>query len=67
MYFFKIELREEYLKGEKIRYIASKLSLTASFLAQVLKRTRGCSIKTAKLVSMYRNRNVEDLFDYIEK
>lgn len=52
MYYFKEIEKSKVLQGRTIRYLANeKLHITEEYLCQILKGTRGCSIRLADAIT----------------
>ena len=69
MYFFKEQKKAELLDGRTIEYVAkNKVYITPSFLCAILKGRRGCSYKTAMIITKSLCREAElDSYFYEDK
>ena len=66
MYIFKNELKEEYLDGRTINYLANKIKVTNAYLCSILNGKRSCGILTAKNISDIQNKDIEYYFNIKE-
>ena len=64
MFIFKKELKKQLLEGRTIKYVASKIGITDTFLTSILNGKRTCSKITAYCITKFFNQNYEvnDLF-----
>ena len=69
MYLFKIKKKKEFLGGIKINWLASQVGVSDSYLCQVLKGKRTCSLVLANLLmtKLKPNEEVEAYFTKKEK
>lgn len=49
---FKKELRDKYLDGRSVRYMANKLEISEAYLCSILKGNRKCGKRLAKDIGM---------------
>lgn len=69
MYLFKIKKKKEFLGGIKINWLASQVGVSDSYLCQVLKGKRTCSLVLANLLmtKLKPNEEFEEYFIKKEK
>lgn len=69
MYLFNNEKKKEFLGGIKINWLASQVGVSDSYLCQVLKGKRTCSLVLANLLitKLKPNEEVEEYFTKKEK
>lgn len=66
MYLFKTENKKEFLGGIKINWLASQVGVSDSYLCQVLKGKRTCSLVLANLL-MTKLKPSEEVEKYFVK
>ncbi len=69
MYHFKIEKKEQFLEGRKIKYVAEIVGIVREYLTDILNNRRGCSKTTAYCIvkALHEDKEINDYFDVIKK
>ena len=68
MYHFKVELRDEFLQGRKVKWIATNLlHITPTYLSTILKNKLGCSYGLAYRMALINNEKIDKYFEKKEK
>lgn len=66
MYFFKTKLKDEYLDGRTITYIAKKIGITKHYVTNILNGKKHCSKLVAYVMVKVVNQEAE-INDYFER
>lgn len=69
MYQFKVEKREDYLKGRTITYLANIVGIAREYMTSILNANRNCSKMVAYCIVKAGNEEnkIEDYFNIIKK
>lgn len=67
MYNFKNNLKEDFLEGRKIKYVANLLNITPQYLSYILNTRKGCSFGLAYRMALLKNKDVSYYFVESEK